>query len=98
MAISIAEKRLKAAIYAAYPGIDSWDSQDAIDYAASQVEEILQAADAVTFSEENINRSYPYVYGFLKRRGYTPIGKEVHVLIDYVIRGLREGYGVERQN
>lgn len=91
----VAEARLKAAILAAYPDIETWESQGDLDYAAVRVEQILEAADAVMFSDESVSRSYPYVYGFLKRRGLVPIGKEVNALVGYVVTGLRGGYDVE---
>lgn len=37
---------------------------------------------------ERIEKSYPYVYSFLRRRGYVPVDGEVAALVDYVVRAL----------
>jgi hypothetical protein len=91
----VSELRLKAALLAAYPTIETWEDQDAIDYAAIRMEEVLGAADAVLFAEESVSRAYPYVYGFLKRRGMVPVGKEVASLVGYVVGALEGKYDVE---
>lgn len=93
--IGVAEARLKAAILAAYPDIETWERQDDLDSAAIRVEQILDASDAVLFSEGSVSRSYPYVYGFLKRRGLVPIGLEVQSLSGYVVRALKGDFDVE---
>jgi len=93
--LTVAEARLRAALLAAYPTIDTWEDQDAIDYAAIRMEEVLDAADAVLFADESVSRCYPFVHSFLKRRGYVPRGKEVYSLVGYVVTGLRGGYDVE---
>jgi hypothetical protein len=91
----VSEARLNAAIRAAYPDIETWEHQDAIDDVAIRMEQALDAADAVMFSDANVARSYPYVYSFLKRRGLVPVGKEVESLVGYVVTALKGGYGVE---
>lgn len=88
----VAEARLRAVLLVVYPTIDTWEDQGVIGTVTAQMEEILDAADAVMFSDESVSRSYPFVYSFLKRRGLVPVGKEVQSLVGYVVTGLRGGY------
>lgn len=92
--IGVSEARLKAALLVVYPTIDTWEDQDVIDSVSTQMMEILEAADAVMFSEESVSRSYPYVYSFLKRRGLVPVGKEVQTMAGYVVEALKGKYDV----
>lgn len=90
----IDEKRLTAAVLALYPWYEGWDEETQA-VTRETVQKALDAADAVMFSEESVSRSYPYVYGFLKRRGLVPIGKEVQSLTGYVVRALKGDFDVE---
>lgn len=92
--MSIEAERLEAAVRVLYPGYELLDVGEQL-VALKYVDKALEASDAVLFADENVARSYPYVYSFLKRRGMVPIGKEVESLVGYVISGVRGDYGVE---
>ena len=87
----IDEKRLDAAVRALYPWYDGWD-EETQKVLQETVRRALEVSDAVLFADENVSRSYPFVYSFLKRRGMVPVGKEVQALVGYVVEGLKGSY------
>lgn len=90
----IDDKRLDAAVRALYPWYEGWD-EETQKVTQETVRKALEASDAVLFADESVSRAYPYVYGFLKRRGLVPVGKEVESLVGYVVGALKGNYDVE---
>ena len=90
----VSEERLDAAVRALYPWYDNWSENDQ-KAAQGTVRQALEASDAVLFADKNVERCYPFVYSFLKRRGMVPVGKEVESLVGYVVSALKGDYGVE---